>query len=404
MMKAFSEMNKNITGSDRLPAHSAGSIQCIFTNTIPFHSYLILILILILSLFAADEPKKSPTLVLESANSNENTFENDEFISVLKGNVVFTYDDIKIRSDDATWWRNQGKVHFNNNVRVYRGAQTVTCDRMNFSKNNNMLIANGHFVFVDTLERTRVTGRDAEYQVQTKYFQLTGKPQMIRYDKATAETLYISSERMWYVDSIKCAYVVDSVKITKGKLFSTCKAAKYFTKTNVAQLRLDPFVIYEISNVKGDSIDLFFGKNSLKSATVMGRAHGNYVDTLKFSKDSNYTDIWGDSLLMSVSDSGKLDSLWVFGKARSKYYESKEPENVNEANGKRMLMAFTDDGEVDFAKIWGNASSKYFVTEEKSKGVNESSGDSIIVKFKKGKASRLILAGSARGIYFPREL
>lgn len=348
--------------------------------------------------------KKSPSLILESANSNENVFENDEFTSYLKGNVVFVYDDIKIKSDEATWWRNQGKVNFKNNVKVYRGAQTITCDQMHYGKANNLLIANGRFVFIDTLERAKITGSDAEYNIQTKYFQLTGKPKLVRYDTASAETLFISAERMWYIDSIHCANVVDSVKIIKGKLFSTCKAAKYYTKKEFAQLRLDPFVIYEISNVKGDSIDLFFGKNQLESATVMGNAVGRYVDTVANTRDSSYTNVWGDSLCMSVSDSGNLDSLWIYGKAKSKYYDTKDRASVNEASGKRMLMAFTEKGAADKVKVWGNAKSKYYVTEQKSKGINEASGDSITVSFKKGRASRLTLAGSARGIYFPRDL
>jgi lipopolysaccharide export system protein LptA len=348
--------------------------------------------------------KKSPSLVLESANSNENSFENDEFISVLRGNVIFTYDDMKIRSDEATWWRNQGKIIFVNNVKVYRGAQTVTCDRMQFAKNNNMLIANGNFHFNDTLEKTQITGKDAEYHIQSKYFQLTGKPQMTRLDAATAETLFISGEKMWYIDSLKCANVTENVKIIKGKLLSTCQNARYYTQTSFAQLRSNPDVTYQINHVIGDSIDLQFGKKSLKGATVMGHAYGTYIDTSVTKKDSSFTKVWGDSLLMSVSDSGKLDSLWVFGKAKSKYYDTNEPEDVNEASGKRILMSFAKNGDADFVKIWGNARSRYFITEQKSKGINEASGDSITVAFNKGKASRLTLAGSARGIYFPRDL
>jgi lipopolysaccharide export system protein LptA len=350
-------------------------------------------------------PKKSPSLVLESANSNENSYENDEFISILRGNVVFTYDDMEIKSDEATWWRNQGKIVFVKHVRVYRGAQTVTCDQMHFAKNNNMLIANGNFNFTDTLEKTQITGKDAEYHIQSKYFQLTGKPQLTRFDATTAETLFISGEKMWYIDSLKCANVTDNVKIIKGKLLSKCQNARYYTQTSFAQLRTNPDVTYQINHVKGDSIDLQFGKKSLKNANVMGHAYGTYIDTTGINKkDSSFTYIWGDSLLMSVSDSGKLDSLWVFGKAKSKYYITNEPENVNEASGKRILMSFANNGDADFVKIWGNARSRYFITEQKSKGINEASGDSITVSFNKGKASRLTLAGSARGIYFPRDL
>jgi lipopolysaccharide export system protein LptA len=348
--------------------------------------------------------KKSPSLVLESANSNENSFENDEFISVLRGNVVFTYDDMRIKSDEATWWRNQGKIIFVNHVKVYRGAQTVTCDQMHFTKNTNMLIANGNFHFIDTLEKTQIKGKDAEYHVQSKYFQLTGKPELTKFDTASAETLFISAEKMWYIDSLKCAYVTDNVKIIKGKLLSKCQNARYYTQTSFAQLRTNPDVTYQINYVKGDSIDLLFGKKSLKSANVMGHAYGTYIDTTGIKKDSSFTYIWGDSLLMSMSDSGKLDSLWVYGKAKSKYYVTDQPENVNEASGKRILMSFDKFGDADFVKVWGNARSRYFITEQKTKGINESSGDSITVEFNRGKASRLTLAGSARGIYFPKDL
>lgn len=349
-------------------------------------------------------PKKSPTLVLESANSNENSFENEEFISVLKGNVVFSYDDIKIKSDEATWWRNQGKVIFQNNVRVYRGPQTVTCDRMNFAKERNALIANGHFQFCDTLEKTTITGNDAEYYIDSKYFQLTGKPQLVRLDTVAAETLFISGEKMWYIDSLKCAYVSDSVKIIKGQLFSTCQKANYYTKTSLAQLRINPDITYKINHVKGDSIDLLFGKKNLKNATVMGNTFSTYIDTSENHKDTAFTHIWGDSLLMTVSDSGRMDSLWVFGKAKSKYFVTNEPANVNEASGKKMLMSFNGNGDADLVKIWGNARSRYFVQEGKSKGINEASGDSIKVIFNRGKASSLTLVGSARGVYFPRDL
>lgn len=348
--------------------------------------------------------KKSPTLVLESANSNENSYENEEFISVLKGNVVFSYDDIKIKSDEATWWRNQGKIIFQNNVKVYRGPQTVTCDRMNFAKERNALIANGHFQFTDTVEKTMITGNDAEYHIDNKYFQLTGKPRLVRLDTATAETLFISGEKMWYIDSLKCAYISDSVEIIKGQLHSKSQRANYYTQTSFAQLRINPDITYKISHVKGDSIDLVFSKKNLRNATVMGNTFSTYIDISGNHKDTAFTHIWGDSLLMTVSDSGRMDSLWVFGKAKSRYFVTNEPENVNEASGRRMLMSFNGNGDADLVKIWGNARSRYFVQEEKSKGINEASGDSITVRFNKGKASSLTLVGSTRGVYFPRDL
>src|SRR5690554_2921832 len=138
-------------------------------------------IIMPITVFAAGG-KKSPTLVLESANSNENTFSGGEFVSILKGNVVFTYDDIRIRSDEATWWRNEGMVDFRKQVKVTRGTSTLTCDRMHFTKKTNLITAKGKFDFFDTLEQTRLTGKEAEYHVQSRNFILRGNPKMVRFD------------------------------------------------------------------------------------------------------------------------------------------------------------------------------------------------------------------------------
>ncbi len=56
--------------------------------------------------------KPAIALILKSANINENTNENGEFISELRGNVVFTYDSMRIRSDEATWRRKAGTIEF----------------------------------------------------------------------------------------------------------------------------------------------------------------------------------------------------------------------------------------------------------------------------------------------------
>ena len=196
----------------------------------------------------------------------------------------------------------------------------------------------------------------------------------------------------------------DSVVITKGPLVSRCGRAVYNTETNRASLRINPRVTYDIHNVVGDSIDLQFGEESLKSASVYGTAHGVYIDTAQKQTDTAFTHVWGDSLYMSISKSGNLDSLWVVGKAISKYYTAGSADVVNQANGKVMLISFRPDGDVDRVKLWGNARSTYFIEENDGRGVNEASGDSITVVFSKGKASFLNLAGSARGVFFPRDM
>lgn len=347
----------------------------------------------------------STSLILKSANSNENRYNNGNFISVLRGNVVFIYDDITIYSDEATWWRSEGRIHFENNIRAEQKSQIITCDRMRFLKKENMLHAIGHFCYRDTAEFTEITGGRATYRIDTKDFSLKNKPRLVRFDTSAAETLTIIGKTMYYTDSIKQARVDENVVITKGKLRSACEQVFFNTETNKARLREKPEVEYGESTIVGDSIDLQFSKEALRSASIYGNAHGVYVDTgTGQKKDTAYTDVWGDSLFMSISDStGNLDSLWVHGKALSKYYTARKRELVNQASGKVMLMSFGGTGDVDRVRIWGNARSTYHIEEDKSNGINEASGDSISVAFEKGKAVFLNLAGSARGIFFPRD-
>ncbi len=365
-------------------------------------------LLAVVNLHAEDNTKprsrKSPTLILQSANSNENSFINGEFVSVLSGNVVFIYDDITIRSDEATWWRNEGRINFSDNIRITQKSQILTCNKMHFTRQTNRIDAFGRFRYRDTVERVELTGETASYRIDTKYFTLEGKPRLVRFDTASAETLIIKGKKMIYNDSLKQAAVIDSVIITKGKLTSRCERAVYFTERNEAALRKQPRIVYDIHELAGDSIDLRFGKESLRSASVYPNAHGLYLDISGNDADTAFTNVWGDSLYMSVTDSGYLDSLWVNGKALSKYYVTSSSDMVNQASGKVMLMSFGRDGNVEKVKIWGNARSTYFIEEKDSRGVNEASGDSITVEFKKGKAVFLNLAGSARGIFFPSDL
>jgi lipopolysaccharide export system protein LptA len=372
------------------------------------YRFNIIVLCLISLIPAAGNPSNekpahalAPSLILESANNNENSLSNGEFISILRGNVVFVYDDIRIRSDEATWWRKKGAILFRDNVKVVRGRQQITCNRMNFVKENNLLTANGNFIFYDSAALSRLRGNDAEYSIISKTFRLKGDPVLIRYDTVSRETLTIRSISMSYVDSLKRASGYDSVRIRKGPLFSTCRLAHYFTSTNKALLRGSPDVWYGIHHLSGDSIDLNFSKESLRDASIVGRSHGIYADTSGGpGKDTAYTHIWGDSLYMAVSDSGKLEVLWSVGKAASKNYRSSEPAIANTANGKIMMLGFSNDGNVRNLKIWGNARSTYFIMDSSSRGRNEVSGDSVNVLFAKGKAEFVTLAGSTRGIYF----
>ena len=343
---------------------------------------------------------KSSDLILKSANSNLNTMsKTGDVISVLNGNVVFLYDDATIRSEYAKWFKSKGTVSFSNKVRIDRKDQTMTSDHMDYDKNKKWLTADGRIDFFDRHERVRVYGDRGYYYIDTKLLTVEGSPRFIFYDTTAKDTLEIRGKKITYDDSLKKATVKDNVTIRKGKLFSRCQTAIYYPDSGRAMLRITPDIAYETDSIRGDSVDMHFVKKVLKKVNVKGNSHGLYRD---FGKtDTALTHVFGDSLAMFLTDSGKIDSLWAFGNVKSRYYPQKNPLQTNEVYGKVMAVSFDRRGDVSGVKVWQNAKSIYNIEEKDGRGMNVASGDSISVAFSGGKATHVMMAGSVRGYYAP---
>ncbi|KMQ51263.1 organic solvent tolerance protein OstA [Chitinispirillum alkaliphilum] len=342
----------------------------------------------------------SQILILQSADSNENHFSGGEFVSILRGNVVFTYGDLKISSSEARWWRNRGTVNFNRNVRVERPSQLITCDRMNFTRDENTLKASGNFFFYDTLEQTTLRGQHAEYNLETSEFSITGNPVLERVDTLNSDTLIITGKSMDYRDRERAAGVRGEVNIAKGPLSARAGSADFFSQSNSVRLELEPQIHYETHVVEGDIAEIFFAGEELQKAKVMGNAFVVYTEYSPRNSDTTLTNIWSDTLVLSTAESGNLDTLFAFGNVVTRYFEQNDTLHVNEATGREMVLSFDQGGVLENAVIRGNARSIYYIEDSDGKGYNKASGDSIVVFFEEGRTRRIRLSGGTRGVYY----
>lgn len=340
---------------------------------------------------------KSSTLVLRNADYNRNSMVNGKLVSVLEGNVIFKYDDAIIRSDKTTWYRKDGKAYFRGRVRITQKEQLLTCDRMNFARDKKKIIARKNIDFFDKEEQTRIIAQHAVYYLDTKHLTLTKNPQMFQYDTARAETLSISGDKMIYDDSLQFAIAEKNVLILKGLLKATCTWAKYNLETDVAYLRDDPWIYYDVHELTGDSVDLFFMEKVLEGVSVMRNAKGFHRDVTP--RDTIYTKVTGDSIYMDISDSGTIETIWTYDNATTIYYSSLTPHLVNEGIGKVQVLQFVH-GTTGTLTISGNAECIYYLEEEKESGMNEANGDDIFIHFREGKAHYIKLIGGVRGTYF----
>jgi lipopolysaccharide export system protein LptA len=324
----------------------------------------------------------------------------------LRGNVVFRYENIRIFSDEATWQKNKGIVDFRKNVRVEQTGQVLTCERLNFVRDNKLLTASGGVFYEDSAKITVIRGTNAEYRTDIKEATLWGSPLLPRIDEAAGDTLFIRGRTMKYNDSLKIATVIDNVNIHQGSLVATCRKADYFSGTSIAQLRTNPVINYEKHKVVGDSIDLFFSDEALKNASVMGKAHGYYREIADSSKDTTITNIWSDSLYLSMFESGQIEYMKAFGNARGDYSEA------SAETGDKAKMRITSDSlymhmfetsKVRSMKAFGNARGDYSDSSSQSglATATKLAGDSLhMFMFETGKMRAMKALGNAGGDYF----
>jgi lipopolysaccharide export system protein LptA len=378
--------------------------------TVSFAKYLLSYALIstALSLCAAPLRAAPPAgaLVLERANSNENIYDNatEDFISYLRGDVRFRYDDISISADSAVWRKNDGIVDFTSNITVSHKGQIMTCERLYFVKGDKLLTASGKVLYQDSAKITFIRGNTAEYMTDKKECALRGDPLLTRVDSASTDTLFIRGITMVYNDSTKIANVNENVRINRGELSATSKRGEYSVKKNIAKLRVNPVINYEKHRVVGDSVDLFFGKETFEGAHVMGNAHGRYTEASDSTKDTTVADIWSDSMSLSMYDSKKVNSMKAFGNARGKYSEksaSSGAATTTDITSDSLHLFMFETGKINSIKAFGDAKGRYresAADSAKSSISTDISSDSLrVTMFETGKISSMTAFGKAHG-------
>jgi lipopolysaccharide export system protein LptA len=366
--------------------------------------YVIPAVIILCALELSAAAKDDGALILERANSNENIYSGGEFVSYLRGNVVFRYEGMRISSDEATWWKSKGIVDFRKNVKAEEKGQIVTCDRMHFSREKSLLTAVGNVLYADSAKITLISGTNAEYATDKKECVLRGNPLLTRIDSSGVDTLFIRGRVMKYDDSLKIATVTDNVNIRQGELVATCRKSDYFVNANTALLRINPVINYEKHRVTGDSIDLFFDEQKLKSASVMGNAHGRGTE-VDSSKDTTITNVRSDSLYLTMYESGKMSGMKAYGHARGDFSETTaatKAKKVTHVTGDSLQMSMFETGKISGMKAHGHAHGNINEHTEstKVKTVTKITSDSLqMFMFETGKINGMKAHGHAVGSY-----
>jgi len=317
---------------------------------------------------AAEEPAR--TLVLEHADSTvlRTTDEGTDYL--LIGNVLFSHGEDLLSCDRAAWLRTQGKIIGSGNVKFIRPERFLHADSLIYDRAEQTILAVGHALLVDSLERIRIEGERMIFYRQSDLAVCDSFPRLIMdFDDSTASTEIIGL-RLEYNRKERRGLAQDSVIVHRGEWTATCGLAETWPDSGMVIMTINPVGWGNNAKTTGDSIILYSVNRELEQVKVVGDAEAVYrpgidstfIDTVEYKGEENR--IWGKEIVFALADD-QLTRIDAAGAARARY----RPGPPDSASGKLP-------------------------------GENHSSGDTLTIYLSENEVERAEIRGGGRGTYF----
>lgn len=363
--------------------------------------HLALILLLSACISFADKPKaeKNQPLILKHADRMINHGSGDNMWSHLVGNVEFQHGDVNLTSHEADYYRSKQEIRFSKEVCLTVPDKRMTCDKMNYKKSDQKVIARGNLTIVDTREHMTLTGDWGEYFRDKEIAKIYGKPVLTAIDTTAGDTFKITSDSMIYEDENKKTTARGHVVVTSNDFKSTGGLGTYYEDKNRAYLTDEPVFFDSTTHMEGELIELFLNDKELEKIYICNNAQGSYYEKDSVSDTIRISELKGDTIRILLKED-VIRNILVDHNAKSYYYYPDEKDKADEAWGRFIRMVMDRDG-VKEAVVNGNAESIYYNREDtKVTGYNNASGDTIHVIFDANQVSSVSVFGGAQGSYF----
>ncbi len=257
-------------------------------------------------------------------------------------------------------------AYFKNDVKVIDSTTTITAHELTYYENEHKSIATGDVRVLNSRDNGTMVGGFLEHFDDTKYSKMIEAPKYVQVDTASSgkiDTLVIIAREMEsYDDSTRRFVATDSVHLVRSELSGRCRRGVYYPDKDVVDLRDEPIIWYEESQVTGDSVHIQLKKRRLDRVFIHGNA-------------------------FAISQS---DSLHV--------------NRFDQLTSQKMTLYFSDD-KLQHIEAEGTAVSLYFLYDQgQPDGVNKTSGDRVDVYSQNGRAERIKVIGGTEGHYYPENL
>jgi lipopolysaccharide export system protein LptA len=251
-----------------------------------------------------------------------------------------------------------------NNV-VYRETfKELYADTLIYDENDKNVEAEGNITYYDFERNIITTSQSGKYDQNNDYAVLTGDPLIAQPDIIGKDTLFISGKTMEYFGGEDSQFIVtDSVKIKRGTLEATSRQATYDLNNAMIYLRDNPAILFEMTEIYGDKIDIKLENDVIKEIIVID-----------------------DAVAYTVADtSGRYDFK-------------------NELRGK-TLNIYLDSEAIEKIVATHNAESVYYSLEKNElQGKNVSTSGKIVILFEHGQLYEIKGINGIMGEYIPAEM
>ncbi len=323
------------------------------------------------------------------ADSNQGRMSDGEQLRILSGNVHVRKDSLEMFCDRAVFYTRQDYVHLSGHVLIDRGTRklrsaqlkyypredlafafggvrlisgedTLRADEMTYDLARDTLYARYDVRFHSPEKGTRLFGETAFFDRGREYLHLYGNSRVVQKDTASADTLRVWSEHLYYWKKpTRQLLARDSVRLQQGDFHARADSIRYDLDKELAYLMGRPRVKTGQNILNGDFMIAEMDSSAVRRVLVKNHATA-----------------------LSPRDSVSGDKNRLSGKEIELFLKDKKP---------TLIIARY------------NAGSIYFVDAESESGSNYATADSIYVYFKEGKPDSIVVTGGVQGKYYPED-
>lgn len=312
-----------------------------------------------------------------------------------------------LRAASGDYYSFERRAIFRGGVRVESDSGNIVARELTYWRDSQETFAVGSVVLTPKARAARLTGDTLRHQPANGYTVARGAPRLVDIDTVRnadglrRDTTVITSRLM---ESFRSGgseeyRATGDVRLRRSELQARAALSRYLPGSSVIALGSGKVRVAP----PPDTV------SAVDTAAVTG---GPTPPPSAGDRDPALPIVWyneaqltGDTITVGLFEK-KLRSIDAFGNGFA-VSEGKFPKRYDQFAGVRLVLDVLMDT-VRQVRSEGEASSIYFAyREERGDGVNRSSGDTIRVGFREGKASRVSIRGGAaraEGEYFPEPM